>query len=299
MHPIDMRTIRTLRRGMSGLQEIVFLHALLNQHLGPPDDQLPVHNPGAADFGPRTEAKVKRFQELNRIDVGTAFFRDGVVGPHTWAKLAEVQQATVTVLGDPQFKLTPPTFPSFPGSFPAQPPVAIPVPRLTFDNIQVQAGEQGTLPFGSGGVTVAHSFQAVGVFLNKNDKDEFHPEIQIGPTILFNRGPGASSKTDLGFLAVLNLANLPGSAGRFNWSVQAQLALIKSLSNRSGSVQISGLAGANLSVIRRGSVDVLQLTTQLGIVGEFDPPNDDNGGVWKVSAGAVAFFGLTGTFGSF
>ena len=88
---------RTLRMPMRG-PEVTFLHALLNYHLPPPDDQLPLTGPGAADFAPRTEAKVKKFQQINKIDFGTKDFMYGVVGPHTWPELTKTQQITVTIV---------------------------------------------------------------------------------------------------------------------------------------------------------------------------------------------------------
>jgi hypothetical protein len=87
---------RKLQMPMRG-QDVTLLHALLNYHMPPPDDQLPVAGPGALDFGPRTLAKVKKFQEINKIDFGTKYFMDGVVGPNTWAALTKTQQVTVTV----------------------------------------------------------------------------------------------------------------------------------------------------------------------------------------------------------
>lgn len=276
--------------------DVLLLHALLNYHLGPPDDQLPVEGTGAEDFGPRTEAKVKRFQEVNRIDFGTRYFKDGVVGQHTWKVLNETQQVTLNVFAAPTLKLNPPTFPNLPGKFPPQSPSALPAPKLTLDNIQIQAGEQGTFPLTGGGVTASHSLQVVAVLLKKKDKDNFHPEIQVGPTILSNRGPGADSKTDFGLLGILNLANMPGSVGRFNWSVQSQLALIKSLSNSGGSGQLSVFGVANVNLTKSGSI---QATTQLGPVIEADPPTSDNGNKWGLKAGVGAFFGLTATINLF
>lgn len=299
LRPIDVATARTLRRGTKGA-DVLLLHALLNYHLGPPDDQLPVEGPGAEDFGPRTENKVKRFQEINRIDIGTRYFKDGIVGQDTWKVLNEAQQVTLNVLATPTLKLNPATFPDRP-NFPPPSPRTLPLPKLTLDNslgfaIQVQAGEQGMFPMTGGGVTGSHSLQVVAIILKKKDKDSFHPELQLGPTILANRGPGADSKTDLGFLAILNLANMPGSAGRFNWSIQAQLALLKSLSNPGGSGQLSLLGAANLNIIKDGR---LQATTQLGPVIEADPPTSDNGNKWGLKAGVGAFFGLTGSINLF
>ena len=78
---IVVQYLKTLRRGQTkGLEdEVVFLHKLLNYHLGPPDDQLPMVGPNASAFGPRTEAKVKKFQKINKIDFGTKDFMDGRV----------------------------------------------------------------------------------------------------------------------------------------------------------------------------------------------------------------------------
>jgi len=298
LRPIDIATARTLRRPTKGA-DVLLLHALLNYHLGPPDDQLPVEGAGADEFGPRTEEKVKRFQEINKIDANTKYFKDGVVGQHTWKALNETVQLTVNVLAAPELKLKPPTFPSFPGMFPPPSPKAIPAPKLTLDNIQVQAGEQGMFPLTGGGVTVSHVLQVVAVLLKKKDKDIFHPEFQFGPTILSNRGPGVGptgSKTDFGLLGILNLANMPGSVGRFNWSVQSQLALIKSLSNRGGSGQLSIFGVTNLNLDKAGTI---QATTQFGPVFEADPPSSDNGHKWGLKAGLGAFFGLTGTLNLF
>ena len=86
MKPINEVTLKKqiLSTNSPPSDEIAFLHALLNHHLGPPDDQLPTEGkPGGRNFGPRTKAKVQKFQDVNKIDFGTKFFKDGVVGPHT------------------------------------------------------------------------------------------------------------------------------------------------------------------------------------------------------------------------
>jgi hypothetical protein len=74
MRHIIVQNLKTLRRGPTKGREddVVFLHMLLNYHLGPPDDQLPLTGRDATAFGPRTEAKVKKFQEVNKIDTRTA-----------------------------------------------------------------------------------------------------------------------------------------------------------------------------------------------------------------------------------
>src|ERR1700731_357085 len=110
---IVVQNLKTLRKGQTkGLEdEVVFLHKLLNYHLGPPADQLPMAGADASAFGPRTEAKVKKFQEIKKIDFGTKDYMDGRVGPHTWKALTEMFVMTGIVLAAPQLALNPPTFP--------------------------------------------------------------------------------------------------------------------------------------------------------------------------------------------
>jgi hypothetical protein len=145
--------------------------------------------------------------------------------------------------------------------------------------------------------TRSFQLQIVAVLLNRGSKDDFHNEIQFGAQYLENRGPGAGSRRDLSFLAVVNQANLPGlGEGRWNWGIQEQLALTKSLYNGSGSIQGSILPTVNLSLLKRGKNDVLQLTGQGGLVLELDPPGAENGNRWGFKAGWQAFLGLTGTY---
>jgi peptidoglycan hydrolase-like protein with peptidoglycan-binding domain len=296
---------RTLQMPMRG-QDVTLLHALLNYHMPPPDDQLPVAGPGALDFGPRTLAKVKKFQEINKIDFGTKYFMDGVVGPNTWAALTKTQQVTVTVTPaapsgleraierhfQPSARLTPPAL-ILPQS---NPPLAS--KGLVLDSIQVQAGGQGTLPFSLHWHERTRSFQLqiVAVILNRGNKQNFHNEIQFGAQYLENRGPGATSKRDLSLLAVVNQANLPGLGGRWSWGIQEQFALTKSLVNSTGSLQGSIMPTVNLSVIKRNGNDVLQLTGQAGLILELDPPGGGSGNNWGLKAGFGAFLGLTGTY---
>lgn len=306
---------KTLRTHMHG-PDVSLLHALLNYQLPPPDDQLPLAGPGAIDFGPRTEAKVKKFQQVNKIDFGSKDYMDGVVGPNTWAELTKTQQVTITVTPAPpngleraiarHFQpgpyLTPPnlTRPSLISPRNNPPP---PSNALVLDSIQLQAGGQGTLPLSSrpnyvrwGERTGSFSLQIVAILLNRRKKNVFHNEIQFGASYLENRGPGANSKRDLNFLAVVNQANIPGLGGRWNWGVQEQIALTKSLSNGSGSIQGSIMPSVNFSLIKRGNNDVLQLTGQGGLILELDPPDMTNGNCWRLKAGLGAFLGLTGTY---
>jgi len=303
MKPIDEAVLKKMILSTQSppSDEITFLHALLNYHLGPPDDQLPVAGAGARNFGPRTKAKVQRFQQVNKIDFGTRSFKDGIVGPHTWEVLLEKQEINVSIAATPQLKLTPPTFPSSPGYIPTLSPIptpVIPVPKLQL-NLQLQAGEQGTLPT-QGAATASHTIQLTAVLLNKNDKDVTHIEGQLGPQIAFNRGGGTdpdNSKADVGFLAALVANNLAGSGRRFTWSIGGQAALVKSITNASVSGQAAVVGQANLSVIKnRDNDDVLQVTTQLGGFLTAEAPNRNNDDKWKVTGGGLLFFGLTATY---
>jgi hypothetical protein len=305
MRPLDESKLPTLRQGNTHGDENLFLHSLLNYHLPSDDDQLPVSGPGARDFGPRTLAKVKKFQEVNKIDSGTRDFKDGIVGPHTWNKLLQKQQVIVTVIAlPPPMPPLPPILPPFlmpPLTIPQLRPLPAPIPAPKLElSAQFQVGEQGQFPT-KGPATASHSLQVVGVVLNKNDKERTHPEGQIGPTLSFNRGGKPDdSKTDLGFNAVLNVANLPGSGGRFSWSIQTQAALIKSLDKPTPPAgQLSLIAAANLTLVKVGDKDVLQVTAQAGGYLQAEVPNDSNDNKWKVTAGAVTFFGIAGTFAQF
>jgi hypothetical protein len=311
MKPIDESKLPTLVFGNTHRDENRFLHVVLNYHLGPPDDQLPVEDSGANDFGPRTLAKVKKFQEANKIDIGTKDFKDGIVGPHTWKKLLQKQQVIVSVVATPPpVRPLPPILPALlvpPLTLPVLRPLPlpssplIPVPKLKLElGFQLQAGEQGTFPTNDK-ATAAHTIQIVGILLNKNDKERFHPEGQIGPSISFNRGGGPdSSKTDLAIAAILNLANMPGSGGRFTWSLQAQAALVKSLNNRTPPAgQLAIIAAANLTLIKVGNNDVLQVTTQVGGYLQAEAPTPDNNDRWKFTGGGLAFFGVAGSLALF
>jgi peptidoglycan hydrolase-like protein with peptidoglycan-binding domain len=300
---------KTLRLGAQG-PDVKLLHALLNYQLPPPDDQLPLDGAGAMDFGPRTLAKVRKFQEIHKIDVGTPDYMDGVVGKDTWQELVKTQQLTVTITPapptgpqcpvppppqrQPQPNVTPP--PATPANNPAPPPKGI-----VLDSIQVQAGGQGLLPlrpFDWRHWTASSQVQIIGILLSRENKPNFHLEGQFGIQETENFGPGsADSRRDFSFVAVLNEANIPGfkKDSPWSWSVQEQFALVKSLSNGSGSLQLSATPSLNFSLIKdKNDNDVLQLTGQSGLILEVDPPDGTNG--WGLKAGFSAFLGLTGTF---
>ena len=296
MRPIVIQNLKTLRRGSTRGREdeVIFLHMLLNYHLGPPADQLPVQGPDATAFGPRTEAKVKEFQRVNKIDLNTRFFMDGVVGPHTWAVLTEPLQMNALILAAPQLKLTPPTFPNFPGPMPPKPPI-IPVPKLTLPPITLQSGAQFTIPFDGSPVTVAHQLQLTATLLKVKD-GKIRPESQAG-LIFVDTPSDGTDRTDFGIVAVVSTGDLPGSGGPLVWSIEAQLALLKSLTDRAGSGQGSAFAEVDVTVFKRANVAVLKLTGQGGIVTELDTPGRDNDHRWQGKAGGLVFFGLTAVFG--
>lgn len=215
--PFKVSDLRTLRRKANG-SDVVWLHALLNKHLGLPDDQLPIVGTGADDYGPRTEAKVQRFQKLNRIDIGTRYYMDGVVGQHTWEALHPLKVVTFNLtcfpvysgklkmrFGKPNLNL-PPGFAPDPRPQSYESDVALPdlpdldwppspdryrpppEPKLHFDSGQLQIGKTSTILLKRGpasltqaerGVTEATSLSLAAVFLKQSEK--FHIEHQLGP----------------------------------------------------------------------------------------------------------------------
>lgn len=304
MDLIDESKLPTLRQfDKIHRKEILFLHILLNHHL-PDGDRLPMEDEdGQFDFGPRTLKKVQLFQEVNKIDFGTTDFKDGIVGKKTWAKLTEKAQVDLTITTPPL--RIPPSIP-IPGLLPPLilPPIPnntgpTPLPRPKIFSLQLQIGQQGQFPF-DGPASASHAIQVTGVMLLRKDKGGTEFEGQISNSVNFNRGgkPG-DSKTDAQFGATLNVTKLPGSFGRFSWSTQVTAAIMRSLNKFAPpQAQASAGVGVTLTVIQVGGTDVLQVTGGGGLYVQAEPPGNDNE-KWKVTGGATAFFGITGTIGSF
>jgi hypothetical protein len=290
MQQIIVQNLKTLRRGPTKGREddVVFLHMLLNSHLGPPDDQLPVQGSGAIDFGPRTEAKVKKFQQVNKIDIDNKpYFMDGVVGKHTWAALTERVLMKTFVFAAPRLQLTPPSPPTLPKFHPKPPQLNLPFP------ITVQSGAGFTIPFDGKPVTTAHVFQVTATLLKK--KDGIVRNLQAGPAIV-ETPTDSNDKADFGFIAQVEIREK--ETGPIVWSLQAQAALLKSLTDRAFSAQISPFVEADVQVFKRAGIVKLQVTGQFGPVFELDTPGRDNNRRWegkRVFGGA--FLGLTATFG--
>lgn len=290
---IIVQNLKTLRRGPNKdlEDEVVFLHRLLNHHLGPPADQLPMVGSEAPAFGPRTEAKVKKFQEVNRIDIGTKDFKDGVVGRHTWKVLTEPYMMTGVVLAAPQLRLNPPTFPPNLQIPPPPRPILIPVPKLTLPVIQVQSGAGFTF---DGSTSVANSIQITAFLLKR--KDGIIREIQTGPVIV-DSPSGRTDKTDIGIVASISTGDLPGSGNFFSWSIQQQDQLLKSITDRALSGQSFNLLEVDLTLFKKADVVTIKATGQGGVIFELDSPGRDNNRKWEGKAGLGGFLGLTVTFG--
>jgi hypothetical protein len=293
---IIVQNLKTLRRGPNkGLEdEVVFLHKLLNYHLPPPDDPLPMVGPEASAFGPRTEAKVKKFQEVNRIDFGTRDFKDGVVGRHTWKVLTEPFMMTSIILAAPQLRLNPPTFPPNLQIPPPPKPILIPVPKLTLPTIQVQSGASFTFDTASGDTSVANSFQITAFLLKR--KDGIIREVQTGPVIV-DTPSGRTDRTDIGILASISTGDLPGSGNVVSYSIQQQDALLKSVTDRAGSVQSFNLIELDILLFKKKDVVNIKATGQGGVVFELDSPGRDNNRKWEGKVGVGGFLGVTVTFG--
>lgn len=297
--PFTVAQLRKLSNGAKG-EDVRWLHALLNAHLGPPDDQLPVDGPGSRDFGPRTEAKVKRFQELKKIDFGTKYYKDGVVGKHTWEALHEVSEVTGNALFVPQRKLKMPDPPVWPKPGTPPPPI-VPQLKLKADGMmQVQMGESGNIPFDGSDAVLAHQVQFGFLVLGKVDGST--TQGQFGFIGAINNdwvNPKAGSA--VGVFGSIQTRNLPGSGSRVTWSAQAQQAFYESLKRGVGggsSVTSLNVTG-NISLLKdsQGN-DVVQVTGQTGPYLEVDTPNMTTN-KWNFGAGWGFFLGVTLSYTSY
>ena len=297
--PFLASQLRTLQRNAKG-KDVRWLHALLNAQLGPPDDQLPTDGPGALDFGPRTEAKVKRFQEIRKIDVGTKYYKDGVVGKHTWAALHELSEVKANVLFVPQQKLKMPDPPVWPKPGTSLPPI-VPQLKLKADGMmQVQLGESGNIPFDGSRAALAHQVQVGFLALGKVDGSTTQAQIGfIGS--LNNDKINRDASSAVGAFGSIQTRNLPGSGNHFTWTTQAQEAVYQSLRRGVGggsSVTSLNVTG-NISVLKdKQGNDVVQITGQTGPYMEVDTPNATTR-KWNFGAGWGFFFGITVSYTSY
>jgi peptidoglycan hydrolase-like protein with peptidoglycan-binding domain len=285
---------------MSG-KDVNWLHVLLNHRLGPPDEQLPIDGPGANDFGPKTEAKVKRFQEINKIDVDTDSYKDGVVGQHTWIALHEVAEIKSNALFVQQNKLKLPDPPVWPR--PGTSPTDI-VPKLTLKAdgmMQVQLGEGGSIPFDGSTGALAHQLSVGFLVLGKVDGSTEQGQIGFLGSIANDWVKPNAASNAVGIFGSIQTRNLPGSGSRLTWTAQVQQALWQSLQNGVGggsSVTSLNVTG-NISIKKdsQGN-DVVQITGQTGPYVEFDTPNMVNRD-WKYAVGWGAFLGVTISYTSY
>jgi len=119
-------TCRVLEKGVSPGEDIRLLHVRLNQMLPKTTDQLPESGDGADDFGPRTEAKVKAFQEKYKIDYGTKDYKDGRVGTKTYHYLNMCVDANFRMFRMPELVM--PVWPPPPKPAPKPPSWPTPIP---------------------------------------------------------------------------------------------------------------------------------------------------------------------------
>jgi hypothetical protein len=205
---------------MSG-EDVRLLHAVLNFHLPPPSDQLPTAGADASSFGPRTEAKVKAFQELNRIDFGQLDYKDGVVGPHTLGVLQSGAKIVFRVGLDPTELPAVQAPPTSPASAPPSPilpklkapvlmppapqPSYIPAPRLYLDNFQLQAGASHTFNFTRWN-TDSMFLQAQWTLLWKSQGP--HTEISLGGVQLYSLNSNQDGN-DVQFYGQVTRAQIP------------------------------------------------------------------------------------------
>jgi len=298
--PFIVSQLRTLRLGYSG-EDVRWLHGLLNARMDPTDDQLPITGGGAKDFGPRTEAKVKRFQEIHKIDIDTKYYKDGVVGKHTWEALHEVSEVKANALFVKQNTLKLPDPPVWPKPGTPLPPI-VPQLKLKPDGMmQVQGGAGGSIPFDGSTGALAHQVQVGFLVLGKVDGSTEQGQIGFLGSIANDWVKPNAASTAVGIFGSIQTRNLPGSGSRITWTTQVQQAFYQSLQKGVGggsSVTSLNVTG-NISLLKdsQGN-DVVQITGQTGPYLEIDTPNMVTRD-WKFGAGWGAFLGVTLTYTSY
>jgi hypothetical protein len=215
---------RTLRKGDPPGDDIRFLHVRLNQMLPKTMDQLPESGDGANDFGPRTEAKVKAFQEKFKIDEGKKDYKDGVVGAHTYDYLERCVDLTMGCLRMPPLELPirpplpppPPKRPSIPMPIPGgMYPPASPVPELLAEkkwSLAIQPGTMIQRGYKSPDIASLY-FQVTGTALLCDDLPlDSEMSLQTGTTAMFTLSekfpvgrPNQRSGTDIQFFVQLTV----------------------------------------------------------------------------------------------
>jgi hypothetical protein len=285
--PFKVPELRTLKRPMKG-KDVRWLHVLLNYHLPAPYSNLPIEGPGSEDFGPRTEANVKKFQEINRIDIGTKYYKDGVVGPHTWEALHPITEvkSLIDILPPLNPIETPPKFP----------PV-IPTPKLVPDGmLQAQMGQTVAIPF-SGKADAGQQLQVGLLILGKADGSTSQVAVGfLGSVNIFKSDVKQSSSS--GVFASWQTSNLWPSGNTFTWTGQLQEAITNSV--KSGrAFTTTGTVNANISLAKnKNGDDVVQITGQAGLFLEIDAPNKTDP-KWNATTGLTGFLGLTLSYYSY
>jgi len=312
MHLFEGKKLRTLRRHMHG-EDVGLLHGFLNYHLEKPDDQLPtLRQPGALDFGPRTEAKVKRFQKVNKIDFGTKDYMDGVVGDHTWKILTQRNRVVFKAESRPPSAQSPPRptiqLPPRPATQEKDTDENPPFPRFPVEGpskfqlrrIDLQLG--GTWSSTST-KNLSWGLQIFTTFLKK--ADGFHLEHGTGLLASGNydprRGKGwDDSKADVGVGWSVKWANIPPSTETVNWSINTMTWLMKSVTDRNAATIGLPLPGVEVdySLYKNKSVELILMASG-GPLLNVELPSQFNNHECRLKAGGNAFFGLTGQFSLF
>jgi hypothetical protein len=290
--PFQVPELRILRFGMKG-SDVRWLHVLLNYHLPPPYNLLPITGNGAEDFGPLTLKSVRRFQEVNRIDAGTPDYMDGRVGPHTWEVLHTVAEVTSSI------SIVPST--TAPASTPSRTPNTTPTvptpPAVQADGmVQAQAGETVFIPF-KGKVSGSQQLQVGILVLGKADGSTSQTQLgYVGSLDIF--APDLNRSITSGVYASWQTKNLPSPWKRLTWTVQMQEAITNSVAG-GAAFTTTGVVSANLSLAKnKQGDDVVQLTGQGGLFLEVDSPSQaDNR--WSASGGGTGFLGVTLTYFSY
>jgi len=284
--------LRLLRRGDIG-PDVKAIQEGLNKSIA----GVPLNPDGK--FGQLTDTAVRQFQAKHRLKV------DGIVGPRTRSRLFPLVATTINVMGlrlprigeragpahrllpQPSSGFQPLQLPPLQFPVPAPAPPLIPVPKLKFDQFQLQPGTQTSFTNLFQDPQSSWAFTLQSIF--KRGEDDGRQELALGVQAgspLFITGPDGAN-TSVSWFANYTWVDPLGALGQFHlWSPFATIG--SQTDTSSGKTTIgAGLFPINLNIdIEK---DRLSFQVNSGVVGTYD--TDSREMKWSVQT----TFGVSGT----